>query len=294
VATDGGQPQPLKLSKVKTEVTVRGYLAETRMTLTFFNRADRALAGDLYFPLPEGATISGYALDIKGVMVDGVVVDKAKARQVFEKEVRRGIDPGLVEWVRGNNFHTRVFPIPARGSRTIMVRYLSGLDGGARAATYQLPLKFPEPVDRFSLRVEVIKPAKAPIVTGGELDNFSFGKWRDSFVAETTLKDKSLDQDLIISLPQVERQAVLVEKAEDGKYYFCLNHFPAIDQPKSAGQPNGRIRLIWDASASRAAAGHERELKILKGILSRRDLAIKTTGAGGFPQPGRKGGDLRH
>ena len=84
--------------------------------MTFANPTDRVMEGDLYFPLPQGSTVSGYALDIEGKMVDGVAVEKHKGRQVFEQIVRQGIDPGLIEWTKGNNFKTRVFPIPAKGA----------------------------------------------------------------------------------------------------------------------------------------------------------------------------------
>ena len=116
-----GDLQPLELRNVEVNVRVFGPLAETQMTLTFFNPYSNALEGDLYFPLPEGATISGYALDVEGQLVEGVVVDKHEARRVLELEARRGVDPGLVECVKGNNFHTRVFPVLAGGTRTIRV-----------------------------------------------------------------------------------------------------------------------------------------------------------------------------
>jgi hypothetical protein len=34
-------------------------------------------------------------LDIEGEIVDGVCVEKEKARIAFEKEVRKGVDPGF-------------------------------------------------------------------------------------------------------------------------------------------------------------------------------------------------------
>ena len=104
--------EPLKLAKVETSVRIFGMLAETKTTMTFFNPHNRVLSGDLYFPLPEGSTVSGYALDINGKMVDGSVVEKTKGRVTFEKIVRQGIDPGLIEWVKGNHFKTRGFPSP--------------------------------------------------------------------------------------------------------------------------------------------------------------------------------------
>lgn len=264
--------QPLKLARVGIEVRILGRITETKMTMTFFNPQARALAGDLYFPLPEGATVSGYALDIGGVMVEGVVVPKDKARQVFEKEVRRGVDPGLVEWVKGNNFKTRVFPIPAHGSRTVMVRYLSDLVQDQEGAGYYLPLRFKEPVEDFSLRVEVVKPVAPPQVKRGELANFSFAQWRDSFVAETKVKNQAHNQDLLIALPDVDRKPVLVEKGPDGEFYFCLNDVPPIPKEVAAQAPKN-LTVYWDASGSRGKVDHQRELSLLKDFLDRQDAA---------------------
>jgi hypothetical protein len=131
----------LAISKVDVAVQISGCLAETRMTMVFQNDGDQNLEGDLYFPLPEGATVSGYALDVNDVMVDGVAAPKLKARQVFETLKRRAIDPGLVEWTQGNIFKTRVFPILAKKSRTIRVSYVSALGRLENRDIYQLPLK---------------------------------------------------------------------------------------------------------------------------------------------------------
>jgi len=256
---------PLGLARIRTDVRIYGHLAETRTTMTFANPHDRQLAGDLYFPLPEGATISGYALDIEGVMVDGVIVEKQKGRQVFEKIVRQGVDPGLVEWVKGNNFKTRVFPIPAHGSRTIMVKYVAELVYGADGAAYHLPLNFKNKVADFSLRIEVVKSAAEPKVKQGELANFQFKKWRDSYVAETQMKDAALEKDLIVALPGVEKQDVLVEKAPDGEFYFCL-HDTAVPvlEPGPPPAPPRHVRILWDASGSRGQTDHAREIELLK------------------------------
>ena len=113
------------------------------MTLTFQNDADRVLEGELVFPLPENATVSGYALDVNGQLVEAVTVEKEKARVVFETETRRGIDPGIVEQVQGNNFRTRVHPIPAKGSRTIRVEYVSEPVARDGRLLYKLPLNWP-------------------------------------------------------------------------------------------------------------------------------------------------------
>jgi Ca-activated chloride channel family protein len=259
--------EPLKLSAVKIDITVLGYMAETKMTMTFYNPNSRVLAGDLYFPLPEGATVSGYALDVGGVMVDGVVVEKDKGRRVYEKIVRQGIDPGLVEQVKGNNFKTRIFPIFPRGTRTVMVRYISELVQDPKGTSYHLPLNFKDPVADFSLRMEVMKAAAKPVIKQSELSNFEFSKWRDSYVAETALKMQAGAKDLIVALPEVERERVLVEKGDDGQYYFVINDFPTLPSGQTIKRDMkspSRIVVFWDASGSRGKTDHSRELELLK------------------------------
>lgn len=52
--------------------------------------ADKLVSGDLCFTLPAAATVVGYALEIDGALVEGVVVEKDKARITFEQEVSKG------------------------------------------------------------------------------------------------------------------------------------------------------------------------------------------------------------
>ncbi|MBW2734848.1 MAG: hypothetical protein JRH20_20875 [Deltaproteobacteria bacterium] len=261
--------QPLKLSEVKIDAKIVGHLAETTMTMTFYNPNSAVMEGDLYFPLPEGAAVSGYALDVHGAMVEGVVVDKDKGRQVFETEVRKGIDPGLVEWTKGSNFKTRVFPIPGRGTRTIRVSTVSETETIRGQATYYLPLSFRDRVGKLSLRVEVVKAVVKPVVAHGGPKGLSFSRWHDSFVTQATLKNAQLKQDLYIALPRNEERPVRVERAPDGEVYFAIRHRPQEGTRANAGAPPKRIAVYWDASLSRAKADHKSELALLDAYLKR-------------------------
>ena len=207
---DDAPSTPLVLEQARYDVTVTGLGARTRATLVFRNDLGRVLDGELVFPLPEGALVSGFALDVNGRMTDGVVVEAQEARIAFETEVRRGVDPGLVEWVRGNNFRTRVFPIPARGRRTIALEYLTDLvmstTDGRRDAIYELPLRFPVPLDELALKIEIVRGESTPIVRSG-LANLTFSRWEDRYVAETTRRNVQPGDDLRVSLPDVPREA---------------------------------------------------------------------------------------
>ena len=109
------------IGEYSVDVKVKSLFARVCTEFTLANSNGRVLEGELEFPLPDGAVICGYAIDIDGVMVEGRVVEKEKARIAFENEVKKGVDPGLVEQVKGNLYRTRIYPIPARGSRLIRV-----------------------------------------------------------------------------------------------------------------------------------------------------------------------------
>jgi hypothetical protein len=272
---DAAPSTPLVLEQARYDVTVTGLGARTRATLVFRNDLGRVLDGELVFPLPEGALVAGFALDVNGRMTDGVVVEAPEARIAFETEVRRGVDPGLVEWVRGNNFRTRVFPIPARGRRTIALEYLTDLVmstmAGRRDAIYELPLRFSVPLDELALKIEIVRGESAPIVRSG-LANLTFSRWEDRYVAETTRRHVQPGDDLRVALPDVPRAETRIETADTGETFFVVDDFPtsAIQRLSPASGPR-RIGIAWDASLSRAEADRGRDLGIIAAHLARLD-----------------------
>lgn len=100
-----------------------GNIKSTTVEIIFENQTNKTLEADFEFSLEDGENVVGYSLDINGKMRKGVVVEKQKAREVFESEVRRGVDPGFVEKTVGNNFKTRVYPIFAHGIRKIEITF---------------------------------------------------------------------------------------------------------------------------------------------------------------------------
>ena len=123
-AVEGGGASkyvPLRMDELDIDVKVVANLAVTTISMNFHNDLDRVLEGRLNFPLGEGQTVSRFAMTVNGKLREGVVVEKAKGRQVFETIVRQGIDPGLLEWTKGNVFKARVYPIPAKGDKKIVI-----------------------------------------------------------------------------------------------------------------------------------------------------------------------------
>jgi Ca-activated chloride channel homolog len=266
--------EALLLSKVRTEVRVIGYVAETATSLTFTSQLPNAVEGDLYFPLPEGATVSGYALDVAAKMIDGVAVERDRGRTVFEEIISRRIDPGLIEWTVGNTFKTRVFPIPPRGSRTIRVQYVSELLSNPDGPAYHLPLHFKDPIAEFSLRVEVVKPAAQPRIARGRLKGFAFAPWHESYAAEATLQNAAPADDVVIVLPDVRKSPVCVERADDGQVYFALHDMPQPAEKLPGPIAPKHVVVYWDASGSRGQSDHSREIRLLKDYLAAQHFPV--------------------
>ena len=254
---------PARIARMDVRVTVSGLESEIVTTVTFSNPNARQLAGDLEFPLPDGAALAGYALDIGGRMVDGVGVTKDKARVVLETEMRRRVDPGIVEHVRGNIFRTRIFPLPPRGERTVRIVTIAplALSGGDAACHVPLPRVA---VPALSLRVEVLKGAVKPQLGG--FGNLSLTEWNDRWVAESTVTNTAPGDDLYIRLPKLPTVLVTVEEF-GGERYVAISHAPALGAPTPARQVD-RVAIAWDASGSRAAEAVRKDRALLAALLA--------------------------
>jgi len=174
---------PMRLDILKIDIKVIGQIAVTTLDMTYYNSNSRVMEGEFNFPLGEGQTISRFALDINGTLREGVVVEKEQGRKTFEAVVRKGIDPGLLEMTKGNNFRMRVYPLPAKGTRRIVLAFEQELTDKGKNDLYLLPLKIDEVVDKFSVHVEVIKNQVVLDTEENELSNLSFSRWNDSYVA---------------------------------------------------------------------------------------------------------------
>lgn len=281
LARDGDATHPLTVSNARADVVIDGYLSQTTLTFTFRNDAARVLEGELIFPLPEGATVSGYGLDVNGTMVDGVAVEKQKARVTYEREVHNGIDPGLLEHVSGNTFRTRIYPIPAKGTRSVKVQYVSELSQGPGGVRYSLPLDWGQPVGDCAVHIEAIDAPSAPTVSGKGLEGMEFKPADGRFTAEKSFRNEG-GEDLVVSLAApreavaVERRAAARRSADDPPaaagqedVYFAINDLPAADPAAPAAQKPARIGVLWDASMSRQDADKARELELLRNLVER-------------------------
>ncbi|GHT11457.1 hypothetical protein FACS189426_13370 [Bacteroidia bacterium] len=261
------------LQSLDIQVEVTGNIASTKYVMVFKNRTGKILEGELLFPLPDGVTVSHYALDINGKMREAVPVEKAKATQVFEEIEQRRVDPGLLERVEGNNFRTRIYPIPSNGTRTISIGYEEELPVINRSFYYRLPMSYQEAIENFSLKASVWKSKVKPRIEEKLSEEIIFDAQGENFVANFTRKNYQTDRALVFSLPApTEIPQVLMQSASES-YYFVASCMPKTETRKK--QWGESLGIIWDASLSGLQRDINKELEVLDVIIKeKKDLSV--------------------
>jgi hypothetical protein len=128
---------PVRLAAMHVQAEVVGSVAKTQVELVFHNPNPQALEGELQFPLLEGQSVTGFALDIQGEMRNAVPVPKDKGQQVFEDVTRQRVDPALLQTTQGNNHSLRVYPIPAGAGRRVRLEITQALSMEGGGAVYR-------------------------------------------------------------------------------------------------------------------------------------------------------------
>ncbi|HXH31535.1 MAG TPA: VIT domain-containing protein [Bacteriovoracaceae bacterium] len=256
---------PIEIRKMDISVEVSGLEAETTTTITFFNPNGRVMEGELEFPLQDDATVSGYGLDVSGKMIDGVIVTQEKARVVLETEMRRGVDPGTVEHVKGNFFRTRVYPLPPRGERTIKIVTVGPLVLSGKDAAMQIPLPHRVKLPELNLELRVNSGTVKPVVSG--FGNLTFSTWKENWRATATLKNVVPDNDLFLNLPKLPAQLVKVEEF-DGEHFVSISDSADLKKQIKLKVPK-RIGIAWDASSSRSIGSLEKDIAFLRKLFQK-------------------------
>jgi hypothetical protein len=253
----------LKLEKLAVDIKIVGQIATTTMDMTFYNDENKVIEGELNFPLADGQSISRYALQIGDNLREGVVVEKEKGRKVFESIVRRRVDPGLLEKTKGNNFRTRIYPIPAKGTRRVVIAYEHELKAGENGLRYILPMNYQQEIDNFSLNTVVFNSDEAPVLGKNILDGFKFEEDDEGYAAKLNMSDYLAQKDLSFTVPYPkQRNSVFIEEL-DGEIYFYANI--RLDGEKAQKRMPKKLAVYWDVSSS----GGKRDIKSEKKLLAR-------------------------
>lgn len=270
VAAPAEAPVTLRSVRVRTEIDGRSAL--TSVELTFFNPNVRQLEGELQFPLQAGQTVVGMAMDVNGVMREAVPVEKARGETVFEDVTRTRIDPALLSVTQGDNYKLRVYPLPPRGEKVVVLRIAEWLVPRAGRVAYRLSLDYGR-IAAFTASVQVSGVAARPAASARGFEVPAFAAVGRGYRLDVALHDPALKGALDVELSPAAGGSVTTQRA-DGHWYFAAQ-LPLAAQ--SAPRPLPRVvSLVWDASGSGAQRDHGRELALVESYFAAaRDTEVR-------------------
>src|SRR6185369_3690652 len=114
---------PLEVVYHHVNVKIEGQVATTSVDQEFYNPKPSRLEGTYLFPIPKGAQIDKFTMDIGGRMVEAELLSAAKVRAIYEDIVRKLKDPALLEYADRDVFKVRIFPIEPNSRKRIKLSY---------------------------------------------------------------------------------------------------------------------------------------------------------------------------
>jgi Ca-activated chloride channel family protein len=250
---------PLEVAFHRVTVDVRDLVAVTTVDQEFYNPNGVQLEGTYLFPLPAGAHIDRFSLDINGRMMDAELLPADKARAIYEDIVRRAKDPALLEYAGRDAFKVRIFPIEPRSRKRVRITYTELLksDGGLVEYVYPLSTEKFSAAPLDSVSVVVTLDGKQPLRTvycpSHDADVHRDGERRAVVGWEARHAWPDTDFKVVYSrTPDPLGIDLLTHRPAGGPGTFLLMISPGFTVEKSSVQPKD-VCFVLDTSGSMAS-----------------------------------------
>jgi len=260
---------PLAIESQRVDIRIKDGVATAKIEQVFRNSVNRDLEAVFVFPLPANASISDFAMMINGKRMSGELVEKGKARGIYEDIVRRMKDPGLLEHIGGNLFRISVFPVPANGLQKIELEYSQTLTFDGGLYTYVYPLKTGERASRtladftVSVRINSNLPIKSVYSPSHKV---GITRKNDQEAIIGFEEDKALlDRDFVLYYTVSKKEFglnMLTHAATNNKGFFMMMLAPSVAAP-GAVMPKD-VTFVIDTSGSMAGSKIEQTRKALE------------------------------
>ncbi|MEW8045836.1 MAG: VIT and VWA domain-containing protein, partial [Candidatus Thiodiazotropha sp.] len=218
----------LEIRQHHVEVTIEDGYAVTSVEQVFFNPNNAELEAIYAFPVPEKASVGEFTYWIEGKPVTGEVLEKQRAKEVYQQERDQGREAALTEQDSYRTFDSYVYPVkPQQDVRIRLVyiqpahvdsgigRYVYPLEEGGvdeqrlafwsyndvvtEAFSFDLKLRSSYPVDEMRLpqHPQATASSLSPQAWSVSLHNGQVGSEQESTQAPSAVVHK-LDRDIVV------------------------------------------------------------------------------------------------
>lgn len=248
------------ITSLDINANVRERAAEVTVSQSFRNDSPGQQEVQFFFPLPAEAAVDDMTLLVDGKEFPAELLDADKARQQYEAIVRSKKDPALLEFIGGQCFKTRVFPVPAGAERTVTVHYTRFLPADFGVADLDLPLSATKlsakPVSKVNVAVHIeaenlksVYSPSHPVKIERPADGHARITWKDENIVP--------DQDFRLLIDSGEESSELggrlltyrPDDSEDGFFLFLAT--PSASEEKSDEEAQSKtVLFVLDRSGS--------------------------------------------
>jgi predicted Zn-dependent protease len=285
VARVDGRNVSLTVGYHKVSVDIRDQIARTTIEESFVNHTDGLLEGVFHFPLPQDASISGFGMWIGNNLVEADVVEKQRAREIYETILQEKRDPGLLEWSGGNLFKARVYPIFAHSEKRIKITYTQVLPRKGHRYRYSYALQSEmlqqHPLRELAIDVKVnsVVPLKGVSSPTHEtrIDQTAHAAHVE-FSAQEYVPTRDFEVVIEVDGKQAEVVVIPHRRGDDG--YFMLELMPRAagaeeERDVLADGPPLQLLILADTSAAMDAGQRKAQEAFVAALLTA--LASKDT-----------------
>ena len=253
-------PRALPVASIKIDTKIQSQVATTHVEQVFRNDSDATLEGTYFFPIPESASITEFAIWDGDRRLVGEVRSREEARRIYDDIVRRQRDPGLLEYAGKDLFQASIFPILPHSDKKLEITYTQVVKAESGTVAYRYPLGMGRQLTQVGSvagRIEVeTNDALRNIYSPTHVIDIKRNNDRRSVVSFETEKGKELqDLQLFYTISNADFGLTLLTHREAGRDgYFLLMISPKdnwTEQEYSAKD----VVFVVDTSGSMASEG---------------------------------------
>lgn len=265
-----------KIKELAMQAKVVDQVAQVQVSQTFVNTGSQQIQAQFCFPLPYDGAIDRLTFMVDGKEYDAKLLEKDKARQIFESYVRKNQDPALLEWIGQGMFQTSVFPIPAGAERKVIIKYSQLLRKDRQLTDFLYPLATAKytssPLEKLTLNVSIesteeIKNVYSPT----HAINIQRPDSKHATISlEQTNVIPSTDFRLFFDSAAGKLSANVLSYRPDGsdEGFFLLLASPEI-KSAMAEQPKKTVIFVLDRSGSMSGKKIDQAKAAVKDVLSK-------------------------
>ena len=130
----------LPLVAMQVDARVNGVMAAVQVAQTFVNTTGTAIEATYIFPLPDRAAVHEFVMEVNGRRIDGVVEERAAAREQYDEAIAAGHRAAITEEERAGVFTLRVGNLMPGETAVVKLALVGPLPVDDGEVTFRFPL----------------------------------------------------------------------------------------------------------------------------------------------------------